>query len=69
MNNPTHMFSRSNIQTFTSIGIVLLFGNSEFMFNEAKSFDSDLSKWNVEKVTDMAAMFYKATTFNSDLSR
>jgi surface protein len=31
-----------------------------FMFYDAKSFNQDISKWNVSNVTDMSGMFYKA---------
>ncbi|GMI16874.1 hypothetical protein TrLO_g1703 [Triparma laevis f. longispina] len=37
------------------------------MFQDAKSFKSDLNGWNVEKVTDMTAMFHLASSFASDL--
>jgi surface protein len=33
----------------------------------AKSFDSDLSSWNVARVTNMTRMFYNATSFNQSL--
>merc|ERR1712072_675531 len=32
-------------------------------------FNSDLSKWDVSKVTDMSGMFASATSFNNDLSK
>ena len=38
------------------------------MFKEATSFNSDLSKWKVGNVTNLAEMFLEATSFNSDLS-
>jgi len=38
------------------------------MFSEATSFTSDLSKWDVSKVTVMRYMFFRATIFTSDLS-
>jgi surface protein len=38
------------------------------MFTEAESFNGDLSKWNVSKVTDMSSMFTEAKSFNGDLS-
>ena len=38
------------------------------MFTRAKSFNGDLSKWNVGKVTDVSFMFREALVFNQDLS-
>jgi surface protein/predicted outer membrane repeat protein len=38
------------------------------MFVNAKSFNGDLSNWDVSKVTDMNRMFYGATSFNQDLN-
>ena len=38
------------------------------MFAYCKSFDGDLSKWDVSAVTDMNHMFYLATSFSRDLS-
>ena len=32
------------------------------------SFNQDISSWNVSSVTNMAAMFRKASSFNQDLS-
>ena len=39
------------------------------MFHYATKFNSDLSSWNVAKITSTAQMFQGATTFNSDLSK
>jgi surface protein len=39
------------------------------MFHEAKSFNQDISKWNVSKVTDMAFMFSNTKLFNQDISK
>merc|ERR1712164_76476 len=39
-----------------------------YMFNGASSFNSDISKWNVGKVTDMLYMFNMAESFNFDIS-
>ena len=38
------------------------------MFSGARTFDGDLSNWNVSQVTDMNHMFHNATTFNGDIS-
>ena len=40
-----------------------------YMFENATSFNSDLSKWNVGNVKEMSSMFSNATSFNSDLSK
>ena len=37
------------------------------MFSGAKSFNQDLSEWNVDKVTNMAMMFNGATSFKQVL--
>ena len=37
------------------------------MFSHAKSFDADISKWNVSLVTDMFQMFYYASSFKQNL--
>ena len=39
------------------------------MFNGAKYFNGDLSKWNVDKVINMCNMFNGAESFNQDLSK
>ena len=46
-----------------------------YMFNfykerkeAASSFNGDISKWNVSKVTNMGAMFQAAVSFNGDIS-
>jgi surface protein len=38
------------------------------MFNEATSFNADISDWDVSGVTDMGGMFGGATSFNQDLN-
>ena len=40
-----------------------------FMFQNATSFNQDLSLWNVANVTSMRQMFENAICFNQDLSR
>merc|ERR1719182_593487 len=37
------------------------------MFSYAKSFNQDLSNWDVSKVTDMKLMFYEAKSFKQVL--
>ena len=39
------------------------------MFHFAKSFNGDLPKWDVSRVTTMPAMFHSAESFNGDLSQ
>ena len=38
------------------------------MFEDAISFNQDISNWNVSNVEDMSYMFYKARSFNQDIS-
>ena len=39
------------------------------MFAGARSFQGDISKWNVSRVTDMTGMFKSAVLFNGDISQ
>ena len=39
------------------------------MFNRAKFFNGDISKWDVSSVEDMSSMFSCAALFNGDLSK
>ena len=45
-----------------------------FLFNAAayeifRSFNGDISMWNVSNVDDMSCMFYKCENFNCDISK
>jgi surface protein len=42
--------------------------NVSYMFNNATTFNGDISGWNTAAVTNMSYMFNNATTFNSDIS-
>ena len=55
--NPYRIFCDSKIHTLESKGSVTLMGDAGDMFRDANDFSSDLSKWNVENVTDMRKMF------------
>ena len=37
------------------------------MFREVRSFNGDISKWNMSSVKDMSLMFFGATSFDGDL--
>ena len=39
-----------------------------FMFNNARSFNGDISSWNVSNVRDMSSMFRGTGTFNGNIS-
>ncbi|MDG5814300.1 BspA family leucine-rich repeat surface protein [Chitinispirillales bacterium ANBcel5] len=43
--------------------------NLSYMFNEARSFNGDISRWDVSNVTTMRYMFYGAVSFNHDISQ
>ncbi|MEM6646462.1 MAG: BspA family leucine-rich repeat surface protein, partial [Bacteroidota bacterium] len=40
-----------------------------WMFSAAKSFNGDVSSWDVSGVTNMSAMFFGTSSFNGDVSR
>lgn len=65
--NPAYLFDRSEIKTFTVIGLISLVGNCNSMFAGAMFFNSDLSRWDVSQVTTMNNMFSKTYIFNSRL--
>ena len=69
LTDPVNMFMDSKIETFTSKGLVYLNGRASYMFLNARSFNSNLSKWNVGNVTSMFQLFTHAASFNSDLSK
>ena len=66
---PKYLFYFSDIKIFDTKGIICLEGNAFGMFYGAKNFNSDLSKWDVSKVDNIAAMFSGCGKFNSYLSR
>ena len=39
------------------------------MFAQVRSFEADISKWDVSSVTDMSSMFSSAASFNDDMSK
>jgi len=38
------------------------------MFQKAYSFNGDVSRWDISKVTNVRGMFYEASSFNMDVS-
>jgi surface protein len=49
-------------------GRVILIGDMTSMFSYCNKFNSDASRWDTSKVTNMKDMFYNCWNFNSDLS-
>ena len=41
----------------------------DYIFSWARSFDSDISNWNVSNVTSMIEMFYNSDAFNQNLNK
>jgi len=39
------------------------------IFNQAESFDRDVSTWDTSKVSNMSKIFTGATSFNGDVSK
>jgi len=48
--------------------VTTLMTNMVGMFNNATTFNSDISSWDTSNVTYMIGMFYAASAFNSDIS-
>ena len=56
------------IGTFTDVPDVSNVTNMNAMFQFARSFNSDISSWNVSSVTNMMLMFRDASSFIQDIS-
>ena len=73
-NNPwvdmSNMFGGSKLQTIKSSSSPNLSNttNMNSMFSYARSFNGDLSTWDVSSVADMSFMFQGASSFNGELS-
>ncbi|MGK0414365.1 MAG: surface protein [Polaribacter sp.] len=60
----------ANDQKDPEIGLTCTSGITDMrnIFNGARSFNQDLSSWDVRSATNMSSMFSGATSFNQDLS-
>ena len=58
------------LDTSTVTSMISLFNGNEYQGGDERfqSFNTDLSCWDVSKVTDMYGFFYLAKAFNNDLS-
>ena len=68
LTDPEELFRNSKLKTFETEKNITLIGDCGGMFQGAKSFNGNLSRWNVSNVTNMEGMFGDAKSFNGDLS-
>jgi surface protein len=60
----SQILSEKNASTSCTSGIT----NMNQMFHNARTFNQDISSWDVSNVTNMNQMFYDAVSFNQDIS-